>query len=140
MTVFLLSFWLLLCSYSLELTQSKILHGAPLTLVAYFNDDLIDGNNAMIVKLRSKLIKGNIPIFEFRKEAEEILSHGADLSELVVVELIFNDYMILLREYYFELFTSKSARTSPQEINVIRESILEECRRYIFQSRFADWL
>ena len=84
----------------------------------------------MITKLRSKVRKENIPIFEFRKDVGSILSKSTDLFvELPALELIFNDYMILLREYYLELFTNKCKVASPQDMDSIKESILLDCKR-----------
>lgn len=63
-----------------------------------------------IGKLQRQIIKENIPIFSFQKDLSIILNIAADNSfsdELVPIESLAHEYLSLLRDYYFDIFTKR---------------------------------
>jgi hypothetical protein len=84
----------------------------------------------LVSNLRLKIVKENIPIFEFRSELEKILlqSNTVDLND---AEIIFSDYLDLLKNYYYESYMRKandmfgSAASNVTDTSLIKLDIMK---------------
>lgn len=79
-------------------------------------------------KLQKKLKRENIPIFEFRNDISSLLEN----AESVELEPLFHEYMILLRDYYLDIFKSKctvDASVSTEHVTSVFYETMNECRR-----------
>jgi len=63
-----------------------------------------------IGKIQSQLIQENIPIFSFQKDItiilEQIIKHSY-LDDVLSIESLVHEYLNLLRDYYFNIFTKR---------------------------------
>ena len=72
---------------------------------------------------------GSLPMLDFRRELEKILlACGQDSSSPLEAYNLFNHYIDLLRDYYYELFIEQCKElTTRQQCMVVGDEVLKEC-------------
>lgn len=95
-------------------------------------------NDQFLTRLSKKVsLVANIPIFEFGQDVTEYLSSHADPSTMMDLELIFYDYMLKLRSYYFLIYSNFERVALSDGLQPIRLNLMQERDYCVDQCRKA---
>ena len=84
----------------------------PFNIVASGSSEVFTRDNILnsIGKIQSQLIQENIPIFSFQRDItiilEQIIKYSY-LDDVLSIESLVHEYLNLLRDYYFNIFTKR---------------------------------
>lgn len=112
------------------LPNAKSSNGAVSPTMSEFPE--IERENFLTMLSQKVSIVANIPIFEFGQDVTDFLKRAEDESgcvnpsTMIDLEIIFYDYMVKLRSYYFLIFSNFQSRTFLDGLQPIRMYLIEE--------------
>lgn len=88
--------------------------------------------SSKVTLIEDKIIKKEVPIFEFRKIIEECIIHNDKDNNKYELEILYNKYIDCLRDYYLQIFTddmkNKGQKIDEVDFTNMKLRVIKECK------------